>query len=340
MSDARVRLSRLPAQDVYLAHVAHALGSPVTLGELPDTAVAGDVAARRAALAAEGIGGCLVGDGGKVAAARRAGVASATDAGLGPHAVLLCTDTAPDRSPSLDLWDVVCEVGAPDVTAATVGGHGCGNLGAATQLGVDLIAGGRQSVLVVTADRVDPGASRYLESGRTLLSDGAAAAVLTTRRPGAGYRVLAVAAGASPARPVGAGGLRGAAPLVSGLGRAVAAVHAAAGIGPGDVRHVLPGNVGASARAMIAMAVRARPDTVYAPSAASLGHCYSADLLVELAEAPARGDVADGDVVLLVPTSGRSWFVIALEHVAAARAQGPAPHSEETTWTPTSSTPR
>ncbi|MBD7917056.1 hypothetical protein H9657_02005 [Cellulomonas sp. Sa3CUA2] len=329
MRDGQVTVSFLPATDVYLAHVAHALGSPVALAELPDAAVAGDAPARRAVLAAEGIGGCLVGDGSKVGSARRAAVASAAGAGSGVDAVLMCTDTAPDRSPSLDLWDVVSEVGAPHVTAATVGGHGCGNLGAATQLGLDLISGGRESALVVTADRVDPGASRFLESGRTLLSDGAAAAVLTTVRPGHGYRVLAVAAGGSPARPVGAGGLRGAAPLVAGLGRAVAAVHDASGTGPSDVRHVLPGNVGASARAMIAMAVRARPERVYAPSAASFGHCYSADLLVALAEAPARGDVADGDVVLLVPTSVRSWFVLALQYVTAPRADGPGMLSEE-----------
>lgn len=338
MSGRDVRVSRLPSDEVYLTHVAHALGAPASLAELHDTAVDAHAATeRRATLTAEGIAGCLVdrtgtphgGQRGKVALARRAAGASAAAAGFDGEAVLMCSDTAPERTPSLDLWDLVSDLGASDVTAVTVGGHGCGNLGVATQLGLDLITGGRRSVLVVTADRVAEGAPRFLASGRTLLSDGAAACVLTTARPAAGYRVLAVASGASPAAPVGTGGLRGAAPLVSGLGRAVAAVHDVSGVAPADVTHVLPGNLGSSARAMLAMAVRVRPEKVYAPRAASEGHCYSADILVALREAPGRGDVVDGDVLLLVSTSVRSWFVAAVRYTAEP-ASAPVPLLEET----------
>lgn len=324
--EAGVRVAARPSTDVYLAHLASSLGRAVPLDALGDAALGAgaagddDVAGRRSALAAEGLGGCLVDGRGKVALAVDAGTRSAAAAGSGGEAVVLCTDTAPDRSVSLDLWDVVAPVGSPRVTAVTVGGHGCGNLGAATELGLGLLATGYRDVLVVTADRVEAGASRFLTSGRTLLSDGAAAAVLTTVPPGAGYRVLAAASGASPGAPVGTGGLRTAAPLVTGLGRALRAVCEAGGITPSDVTHVLPGNLGSSARAMLAMAVRTRPDRVYAPRAAEHGHCYSADLLVALEHAPARGDVTDGDVLLLVPTSVRSWFVVAVEYVAGPRA--------------------
>jgi 3-oxoacyl-[acyl-carrier-protein] synthase III len=49
----------------------------------------------------------------------------------------------------------------------------------------------------------------------------------------------------------------------------------------------------------------------------SIGHCHAADPLITLASLQERGDLDDGDHVLVVATGGRAWTAAALRYQAS-----------------------
>jgi 3-oxoacyl-[acyl-carrier-protein] synthase-3 len=172
-------------------------------------------------------------------------------------------------------------------------------------------------VLLVTADRLlDP--SRYAREGLTVFSDGAAACVVSTEAAEPSFAVLGIATHSSPE----IGDYRAAEDftLLEATGRGVAAVMAKLRTGAAaaeDVDHVVTSNFGASLRRFLALSAGFPSRPPFAPRAGEIGHCFSADLLINLREFELQDGERDGDRLLLLCSGPRSWTGILVQAVAA-----------------------
>jgi len=299
---------------VYLSAIASALGEKIPLVEIADDVVREQLGA----LHSQGLKHCRVTSAPAtqlaVASARRTldGVPTET-----VEAIVYCTDTAPEKTTTGDVWDFLLELGLPGTPATVVGGSGCGNLGPGLAVARDLIlAGGVSTVLLVTADRVRD-ETRYLANGQTALSDGAASCLITSRPRGTAFRIHGPASsfkvdiGTATARPIIVA--KATAQTIQGTVRRVIEPLSLA---PADFRYLLTGNYGLSAQAFLATSAGIPLDQVYCPLLAQVGHCFSADVLLGLASLLETDQVSHGDRALLLAMSPRSWAVAAATYVA------------------------
>jgi 3-oxoacyl-[acyl-carrier-protein] synthase-3 len=172
-------------------------------------------------------------------------------------------------------------------------------------------------VLLVTADKLlDP--SRYAREGLTVFSDGAAACVVSADPAESSFAVLGVATHSSPE----IGDYRAADDftLLQASGHGVAAVAAklrTAAAAAEDVDHVVTSNFGASLRRFLAISAGYPSRLPFAPRAGEIGHCFSADLLINLREFERQDGESDGDRLLLLCSGPRSWTGIVVQAVEA-----------------------
>jgi hypothetical protein len=73
-------------------------------------------------------------------------------------------------------------LGVPSAVVLTVAGHRCGNLGLLVCVARGLLDSSRAGSVLLTSDRVESG-PRMMAGDLSVLSDGAAAALATARRP-------------------------------------------------------------------------------------------------------------------------------------------------------------
>ncbi|PCG84208.1 hypothetical protein CIB93_20545 [Streptomyces sp. WZ.A104] len=299
---------------VYLSGFAHAAGERVPLAELDDATVA-DHAER---LREQGLRHVRVSASPVpelATASARATLAAAGDASV--DSAVLCTDTPAAVSPTMDLWDFLAGTGRSDLPGAIVGGSGCGNLGPGLAAARDAVrAGTASSVLLVTADRVSTG-TRYLPSGTTVLSDGAASC-LVSREPvgdGPAVRLRSLSLGVRLDTESSARELAVARATTRAVGGIVRRALEPLGLERRDVGKILMGNYGDASRSFLALAAGVDPRRAHCPTQADLGHCFSADILVNLAELARRGEAVPGEPVLLLASSPRSWAAALVEYV-------------------------
>ncbi|MFB7947451.1 hypothetical protein ACFC6L_21320 [Kitasatospora phosalacinea] len=226
---------------------------------------------------------------------------------------------------SQDGWAFLRAASLRGVPLTVVGGNGCGNLAIALRTARNAVqAEGLSSALVVTTDRVTSG-SRFEDSGSIILSDGAASCVVGPTLRGPGFRLLGVST-AVKAELGGSASLMAMARVIrTGIHRAVENLRRTVPGGAGPFRLLVTGNYGLTTRRMFSTLCGFDLSETYAPLVADIGHCFSADLLISLAELEKESLLRHGDRLLLLATSPQSWSLIAVEYVVADRPDGRTP---------------
>lgn len=185
----------------------------------------------------------------------------------------------------------------------------CGNLSAALQVAAGLVAAGHRHVLLVVADRCPGPDQRLVAPSLAVLSDGAAACILSAE-PGDGYELLAVAQCANHRARSAQGGesmlvLR---QNAEGMRRALTAALRQAQTEPAAVAAMIANNLVRTMLEMFATQAGIPFARVYTDHLASHGHVYAADGLLNLAEC----GVEKGDTVLLATNGTCNWGAMVL----------------------------
>ncbi|MGV9295809.1 hypothetical protein [Amycolatopsis sp. NPDC003676] len=287
--------------EVYLSFVEYTVGTEVPIGDLSDEAVARELDTLRD----QGVRTSRVAERSLLEmAAESASRTCRSAGGAAVDSVVFSTETLFGRGVSEALSEFLVRLGTPLTPALAVGGAGIGDAGPGLATARNLIrAEGASSVLLVTADAVAAG-SRYLTSGTTVLSDGAAACLLTREPAERSFKVL----GLAPSRRTdNTAGAEAAAGLV---GRAVSNAFDGLPIDVGDCRYLLTGHYGRDVWQLVASAANVGPENVYRPLADEVGHCFAVDVLAGLGRLAEDRTSAAGDVVLLVTTGPRSCTAV------------------------------
>ncbi|MEU8925658.1 3-oxoacyl-[acyl-carrier-protein] synthase III C-terminal domain-containing protein [Kitasatospora sp. NPDC048545] len=231
---------------------------------------------------------------------------------------LLVYVTENDHGSSDSLSRLVCELGLPDIRYLRVSGHDCGNLGPALHLAAQALASGEHHrVLLLLADRVLDG-DRSQADTLSVVSDGAAACLVTVEDPGPGGVRFAVHGVSTVTGAVaGAGGAAGdrilatVALAVAGTGE----IARRTGRAVEDFDHLLFPNYRTVAQQFLCSAMGVPLDRLLAGPVAEFGHCFSADSLVSLAHCADRGEIRPGAHVLAFGDGPSSWSSLAVERL-------------------------
>jgi 3-oxoacyl-[acyl-carrier-protein] synthase-3 len=196
--------------------------------------------------------------------------------------------------------------------------QGCTSMLGAIRLGAVLLASEPQwaKVLCVTADRF-PAEARY-EHSYNLVSDSAAACVVTRQQ--AGFRLLT-------AHQITNGGLHGATDdetvgtYFSYVRLLVTQTLDRAGVGIGDIAWIVPQNTNQKAWQILSRMLGVEFGQVWQPSLPDHGHAISADNLINLAALADSGQLRAGQRILLVVAGyGLNWQAMLLEATGATGA--------------------
>lgn len=311
----RTRLA-VPAAPVYLSSIGFALGDPVPIRDCPDQ----EVQRRLDLLAEQGVRyyrrSTLAGP------ALAANAANATLASLParpPGLVVYCTGTGSVTSASEDLWTFLSLIGATSTPSLIVSGHACGNFGPGLDVAIGLLGSRRlTTALLVTVDRVPAGATRYLASGMTVLSDGAASCLIgADGETQDAFRIQATSFIVDGGQSPPTNRIQQARRAHAGIGRAVTEACAHAGVDGPSLRYLLAANHGEAARTFLAAASGLAPDCLYTPRVADVAHCFAADALINLSALGTDPTVQAGQLALVLCTSPRSWSATVVEYAGA-----------------------
>jgi 3-oxoacyl-[acyl-carrier-protein] synthase III len=239
--------------------------------------------------------------------------AACLDRGPGrPDLVVYVTEN--DRDVTASLGRIATALDLADVEHLAVSGYHCGNLGPALRVAADALAVGRCTrVLLLLADRARPG-ERIMTTGLSVLSDGAAACVVTSDQDADGTGVYTVDGTVTVVRVDPAGDSSAERGILGSVGLAATCVErlrVVTGHAPEDFQHLVLGNYRVPSQQFMAAALGLRSRLLLG-EVADLGHCFSADLLVTLDQRRADGTLAAGDRVLAAATGPHSWSATAL----------------------------
>ena len=227
--------------DTYLNRPAYVLGqpSPVCGASIGDSdATADEFAADGYTLVHRSTSPCW-----RLAADAAARAMEAVGyAGGQPDLSIYCTETWFEMMPTEALSRFVTALGVGTSRALAVGGHACANFVSAVDVACKEIAGGRSTVLLATVDRVADGRSRSFRDGLALLSDGAAAALVSDRPLGDGYRILAARTAAARRSTTTAGIASTSACSIGDVHECVAEVLDRVGADRSDLRWLVTNN--------------------------------------------------------------------------------------------------
>lgn len=223
-------------------------------------------------------------------------------AGL-PDLVLHVSESEPDRVGAL--FAIERKLGLPGATYYSIGGRGCANFGMALDFAISTLGSGMHNrVLLILADRAGP--SRVVEAGLSVLSDGAAACVLTTHAEERGSDPMFVLSGSATMHDALAGAGSGGATLneawnwARGCGRRF---YDQAGIEPSSFAHVLLPNYRLSSQQFLAAAFGFRFDQIRVGDVAGVGHCFAADPLINLHALGETAQLSRDEHILLVASA-------------------------------------
>jgi 3-oxoacyl-[acyl-carrier-protein] synthase III len=232
--------------------------------------------------------------------------------GDGPafDAVIVCTDAVEGQPPGD--WSAAYQLAAGLESAPVflVTGTACANFAAGLDAARGMIASGvAEDVLLVLVDRVVEG-SRYTAISRSVYSD-AAVSCLVSARPAAGsFRLLRTAIEIRLPRDGQWNELADARTTILAMSRAV---KRAAGEFPVDgFDRVLTLNLGATARKLISMSTRVSPEHVFTGPVEELGHCFAADIPLNLRALQESGSLGADARILALASSRASLAAIAL----------------------------
>lgn len=199
-----------------------------------------------------------------------------------------------------------------------VGLTGCANFAGALRTTVAYLRGGEATAaLLAVTDVCQPG-QRLLAGGTGILSDGAATCVVGSRRPERGLRLIgltmAVEAGLH-AVTAAFDSMAMAKATARGVNRATEALYRESGLGPADFAYLVTNNYVESTVQIFAGMAGIPYDRTYRDTAADYGHCYAADILINLATMSSTHLLEPEDRVLAIVTGHNSWGCMAFEVV-------------------------
>jgi 3-oxoacyl-[acyl-carrier-protein] synthase III len=303
------------------------LGEPVALDEIGDSSVA----SRLDMLKEQGLRHGRISGSSPVELATASGAATLARAGvLMPGGLIYATESVTGRRLMDDMSSLVTALEIPDVSAMAVAGNGCANLATALQVARNAIfAEGSDDILIVTAT-VAEADGRYQETGAAVISDGAASFLLSKAPRAAGFRVLAIAV-QSRAEP--AQSMAGARTTAHAIRACKAGLRRQ--LGPQwTPDHFFTGNYGRSSMTFLGLSAGVSELSEFSfATAADIGHCMAADLLITLDRWEREATRKHGESLLLLASGPRMWSLIALEYVteisAVADAQIGSAHERE-----------
>jgi 3-oxoacyl-[acyl-carrier-protein] synthase-3 len=289
---------------VYLHSIGSALGAPAPIRELPQLAADPMLAEY---LASSGLEHYRRADETPPELAARAIRATLDRAGLDPRqidTVVWGSTSFQDRAwYTTDVSRVLREAGLATATPIGTTLSECGNLAAVLRVATALVAAGHAHVLAVVTDRAAGPAHRLVPPSVAVLSDGAAACIVSAEPRG--FEIVAIRQVTNHrARPDAEDqAVRVLRHNAEGMRRAAQAVLAAAGVAPGAITHVIANNLARAVLELFAAQCRVDFARVFRGHVAGHGHVFAADGLINLAAAGA----ARGETVLLATNGTCNW---------------------------------
>jgi 3-oxoacyl-[acyl-carrier-protein] synthase-3 len=285
--------------EIWLGGPAYALGdTEVDHTEIPD--LAGRAAGLRIPANAKlwGWGRFYRSTGGLEAMAIQSGRASLAAVGLEPSsidALVLCATQFPGPSEAHGelVETVLTGIGLGDIPFYGQTLNRCTNLLAALDLSSALLQAGRyRRVLVITVDRVTDEADRL--AGYALFCDGAASCVLSTERGRDGWQLLGCASAQETAS------LEWSKEISAELGiRVNQALLGPHGLKLDEVDGLMHTNIFKPLVVMKELQAGFSQGQLYTDNITRIGHCFSADPLINLVDRTSAGQVRPGGYYLL-----------------------------------------
>jgi 3-oxoacyl-[acyl-carrier-protein] synthase-3 len=206
------------------------------------------------------------------------------------------------------------ELGLTTTPPVGLFGSECSNLATALRLAADmLVARELEHVLVVTVDRAREGA-RLMEGMASVFSDGAASCLLSTEGDW-GFALEGIALHCDPAMwdvDIGSdtvGYMKGS---MAGAARALNDCLEQVGVERTSLKRVLTNNYNRSVLSTYAAHLGCSRDHMFADNAALVGHCHSADTLINLQTLSDSGGLSEGDHCVLLVSGFNTWGAVAL----------------------------
>lgn len=197
-------------------------------------------------------------------------------------------------------------------------GHDCGNLGPAMSLARQALASGEhRQVLIILADKVIDG-DRSQADKLSVVSDGAAACLITAEPPDTDGVRFAVNGISTVTDSDAASGHEAGDRILATV--ALAAAGAAAiteetGREAKDFDHLLFPNYRAVAQQFLCSALGVPVDKLLVGPMAEFGHCFSADSLVSLAHCANTNEIRPSEHVLAFGDGQYSWSSLAIQRL-------------------------
>ena len=205
----------------------------------------------------------------------------------------------------------------------------CANFTLGTLMARNFIqaAQGRQC-LIVTADEWDEGfATRVLQGGATIASDGAASFVLAEHSD-TGYRVRSLAHVYIPAAMQyvqQSHALRYIQHYADGVTRSCKDALREAGVEARDCKCLVTGNYNSAVQKNLSELLGIPPALLFCETRADYAHCYAADPVIALERLDAPGRLSAGDLVLISVQGNDIFGAMVVEYI------GPEPSNEHRT---------
>ena len=294
---------------MYLSVLASQLGDRVGIGDLDDTEVRANLdLLREQGIANVRISSLSTAD---LALSVIPGAPGGPPAGPSFQAVVFCSDSVRDRTPAETVLHLRNGADLFSTQIVFVSGSACANLAVGLDVSRGLIAAGvADSVLLLTADTLLSG-TRFPPISSTVFSDGAASCLVTARPVASSFRLLGTATENWPAIDDDGGEL--AAPR-----KLLTATRSAAGRATGGsldgFHHLVTPNFGDSTRRLLAMAVPSSSLRPHPGVVSEVGHCFAADVLLNLHDLEHRRLINDGDKVLTIAASRQSLSVMTFQY--------------------------
>ncbi len=301
------------------------LGEPVALDDIADSGVA----SRLDMLKERGLRHVRISGSSPLQLATASGAATLARAGVRmPGGLIYATESVTGHRLMEDMSSLVEALEIPDVPAMAIAGNGCANLATALKVARNAIfAEGSDDILIVTATVAE---ARYQETGETLVSDGAASFLLSRAPRSAGFRVLAIAVQSRAEPPPAAESMAGARTTAHAIRACKADLRRQ--LGPQwTPDHFFTGNYGPTSMTFLGISAGVSELSEFSfATAADIGHCMAADLLITLDRWEREAARKHGESLLLLASGPRMWSLIALEYVTDISAVAGAPRDSGT----------
>ena len=305
-------ISRLNLSEVYISSINYVLGKRVAFNQLADP-IAQDI---RTKLLNEGIEYVRVCNDESWKLATKSALKTLITLHKGtPDAVLYSSEDFKVSTPAKSLSCFLHSLDLLSLPAITMVGHGCGNLGPALRMAASLLsAEGWCKVLVAVADSAES-EKRLNMSSLSILSDGAATCLVTKEPIGPSFRLLAVSTAFSQLPNTQEPSFATARLTLKGVRNAVDNVCQKLSWSRSDFTYVIVNNYSRTARKLISLGAGINPTKLLRANVGDIGHCFSADPLINLQQAERQKIFKHGDRLLLISNGANSWSAIVVEHL-------------------------